>query len=83
MENKISINGHKYEIKPGETILAVARRNGVFIPTLCFLKGSIATGACRICIVEAKNVPGFISSCSTPANDVPNMCFSSSWCAES
>jgi predicted molibdopterin-dependent oxidoreductase YjgC len=67
MENKITINGHKYAFKPGETILQVARRNNVYIPTLCFLKGSTPTGACRICIVEAKGVPGFISSCSTPA----------------
>jgi predicted molibdopterin-dependent oxidoreductase YjgC len=71
MENKITINGHKYEYKPGETILEVARRNGIFIPTLCFLKGATPTGACRICIVEAKKVPGFISSCSTPAS--PNL----------
>ena len=71
MENKITINGHKYDIMPGDTILDVARRNGIFIPTLCYLKGSIATGACRICIVEAKKVPGFISSCSTPAT--PNL----------
>lgn len=68
MENdQITINGHKYDFKPGETILEVARRNGVYIPTLCFLKGATPTGACRICIVEGKNVPGFISSCSTPA----------------
>lgn len=66
-ENQITINGHKYGFTPGETILEVARRNNVFIPTLCFLKGSTPTGACRICIVEAKGVPGFISSCSTPA----------------
>ena len=71
MENKITINGHTYEYKPGETILQVARRNGIFIPTLCYLKGATATGACRICIVEAKKVPGFISSCSTPAS--PNL----------
>jgi len=66
-ENRITINGHKYSFEPGETILEVARRNDVFIPTLCYLKGSTPTGACRICIVEAKGVPGFISSCSTPA----------------
>jgi len=71
MENKITINGHTYEYEPGETILQVARRNGIFIPTLCYLKGATATGACRICIVEAKKVPGFISSCSTPAT--PNL----------
>lgn len=70
-ENTLKINGHVYEFKPGETILDVARRNDIYIPTLCYLKGSVATGACRICIVEAKKVPGFISSCSTPAT--PNL----------
>jgi predicted molibdopterin-dependent oxidoreductase YjgC len=69
--NTIKINGHDYEIKPGDTILEVARRNGVYIPTLCYLKGATPTGACRICIVEARKVPGFISSCSTPAT--PNL----------
>jgi predicted molibdopterin-dependent oxidoreductase YjgC len=71
LNNEIKINGHNYEFMPGETILEVALRNGVFIPTLCFLKGATPTGACRICIVEGKNVPGFISSCSTPA--APNL----------
>jgi predicted molibdopterin-dependent oxidoreductase YjgC len=68
---EIKINGHNYEFKPGETILEVALRNGVFIPSLCYLKGATPTGACRICIVEGKNVPGFISACSTPA--APNL----------
>jgi predicted molibdopterin-dependent oxidoreductase YjgC len=71
LNNEIKINGHNYEFMPGETILEVALRIGVFIPTLCFLKGATPTGACRICIVEGKNVPGFISSCSTPAT--PNL----------
>jgi predicted molibdopterin-dependent oxidoreductase YjgC len=69
--NTIKINGHDYEIKPGDTILEVARRNDIYIPTLCYLKGATPTGACRICIVEARKVPGFISSCSTPAT--PNL----------
>ncbi len=67
MDNQITINGHKYDFKPGETILEVALRNDIYIPTLCYLKGSTPTGACRICIVEIKGVPGFVSSCSTPA----------------
>jgi predicted molibdopterin-dependent oxidoreductase YjgC len=71
LSEEIRINGYNYEFKPGETILEVARRNGVAIPTLCFLKGATPSGACRICIVEGKNVPGFISACSTPA--APNL----------
>jgi predicted molibdopterin-dependent oxidoreductase YjgC len=70
-ENVLKINGHTYSFEPGETILDVARKNGVFIPTLCHLKGATPTGACRICLVEARKVPGFICSCSTPAT--PNL----------
>jgi predicted molibdopterin-dependent oxidoreductase YjgC len=66
--NVIKINGHEYTFQPGETILDVARRNGIYIPTLCYLKGAVPTGACRICVVEASGVPALISSCSTPAS---------------
>ena len=37
-ENLITIDGRKLEYTPGETILEVARRNAIFIPTLCHLK---------------------------------------------
>lgn len=32
---KARINGQEYEFTANETILEVARRNGIFIPTLC------------------------------------------------
>jgi bidirectional [NiFe] hydrogenase diaphorase subunit len=36
----------------GETILALARRTEVPVPTLCYLDGLSTHGGCRICIVE-------------------------------
>ena len=69
MANNIIINGKKYEFESGETILEVARRNGIDIPTLCHLKGASPTGACRVCVVEVKGAPGPIASCSSPAAD--------------
>lgn len=68
-EQTIIINGNKYGFQPGETILEVARRNGIFIPTLCHLKGAPPTGACRMCVVEVKGAPGPIAACSSPAAD--------------
>ena len=35
-----------------ETILQVARENGIAIPTLCFLEGLSHVGSCRLCMVE-------------------------------
>lgn len=67
MENKITINANQFEFEPGETILEVAKRNRIHIPTLCFLEGAHPTGACRMCIVDVKGSRRPVASCSTPA----------------
>jgi len=65
---KIIINGKEYEFEQGETILEVARRNNIFIPTLCYLKGATPTGACRICVVEVEGARNLVASCAMPAS---------------
>ena len=57
MENiTIKINGMEVSAPAGSTILEAARIAGIDIPTLCFLKEINEIGACRICVVEVKNV---------------------------
>lgn len=68
-EPRITINDQVFPFTEGETILHVARRNHVDIPTLCYLKGASPTGACRICVVEVKNSGKLTTACSTPAKD--------------
>ena len=70
-ENNITINGKKYKFEDGETILQASLRNGIDIPTLCYLKGSTPTGSCRICLVEVEGAKSLVTSCSAPA--VPDM----------
>ena len=70
-ENSILINGNKFSFEPGDTILEVARRNSIDIPTLCYLKGATPTGACRMCVVEVKGARSLVASCSAPV--APNM----------
>jgi len=67
LQNKITINGNIFSFEPGEMILDVANRNSIDIPTLCHLKGTVPTGACRICVVEVKGARSLLASCSTPA----------------
>ena len=67
-ENIITINGQEFSFEPGETILDVATRNGIYIPTLCYLKRTTPTGACRICVVEVEGARNLVASCSTPAS---------------
>ena len=68
MDNTININNKHCEVKPGETILEVLNRNGIKVPTLCHLKNSTPTGACRMCVVEDVSTGKLITSCSFPAN---------------
>ena len=50
---KISINDQILEADEGESILNIARANGIYIPALCYLSGCSPTLACRLCMVEA------------------------------
>ena len=70
-KNIIVINGNEFSFQPGETILDVARRNSIDIPTLCHLKGTVPTGECRICVVEVQGARNLPPACATPA--MPNM----------
>lgn len=66
-QNTIVINGNEFAFETGESILAVARRNSIDIPTLCHLKAATATGACRVCVVEVEGARSLIASCAAPA----------------
>ena len=48
-----------------QTILEVARENGINIPTLCNLPGLTPIGACRLCLVEVQGVPKLLTACVT------------------
>ena len=68
-----SINGRDYTFESGETILEVARRNNIFIPTLChFQPLDHKPGTCRVCLVEATDKNGrteMVTSCNTPMEE--------------
>ncbi len=68
-----SINGRDYTFEPGETILQVARRNGIFIPTLChFQPLGHKPGTCRVCLAEVTDKNGrteMLTTCNTPMQE--------------
>ena len=65
----VTINDRTLEATHGETILTVAARAGIKIPTLCHIEGLTPSGACRMCVVEDMNTGRLIPSCSQPATD--------------
>ena len=64
---KISINDQILEADEGESILNIARANGIYIPALCYLSGCSPTLACRLCMVEANGK--VVYSCNAKAKE--------------
>jgi NADH-quinone oxidoreductase subunit G len=62
-----TINGQSVSCEKGETILNVARKNAIYIPTMCYLQKTTPCASCRLCSVEAEGVDGFVLSCQAPA----------------
>jgi NADH-quinone oxidoreductase subunit G len=62
----ITLNNKNVWASPGETILQVANREGIKIPTLCYLKEFSPTGSCRICVVENEQNGQLVPSCAFP-----------------
>ncbi len=48
----LKINGKTVEARKGDTVLDVARREGIDIPTICHHKSLAPDGSCRMCLVE-------------------------------
>jgi predicted molibdopterin-dependent oxidoreductase YjgC len=63
------INGIEAGFAEGETVLDVARRIGVTIPTLCYDERVTAAGTCRLCLVEISGQERPVPACSLPAAD--------------
>lgn len=61
----LKINRQLVQAKPGQTLLQVAKQQGIDIPTLCHLPGLEARSVCRICSVEIKGQSRLLPACST------------------
>ena len=67
----IRINGMEAEAEEGETILSVARKVGVRIPTLCYHPALEPYGACRVCTVEIvkDGASELVTACTYPVRE--------------
>ncbi|MDY0116221.1 MAG: NADH-quinone oxidoreductase subunit G [Sulfurimonadaceae bacterium] len=63
---EFTIDGVSVAAKRGETILQVARKNALYIPTMCYISKTTPCASCRMCVVEAEGLDGFVLSCNTP-----------------
>ena len=61
----IILNGKNVKGNPGETVLQLAKRNGIEIPTLCNDPRLKPFSSCFVCVVEIEGMRGMQPSCST------------------
>jgi bidirectional [NiFe] hydrogenase diaphorase subunit len=61
----LTIDGRDCDARSDETILQIARENGIQIPTLCFLDGLTPWGGCRMCLVEIAGSAKLLPACVT------------------
>ncbi|HET6207254.1 MAG TPA: bidirectional hydrogenase complex protein HoxU [Terracidiphilus sp.] len=65
----VRIDGELVTALEGQTILESARAHGKNIPTLCYLEGLSAVGACRLCMVELAGTDRLLPACTTPVQE--------------
>jgi len=58
------IDGQSVEGRPGQSVLEAAEKAGIYIPRLCFMKGLVPHGSCRMCTVYVNGRPQ--SACTQP-----------------
>ncbi|MEI6436749.1 MAG: 2Fe-2S iron-sulfur cluster-binding protein, partial [Bacteroidota bacterium] len=70
-ENSLNIilNGNIVKGFQGETILDLAKRHGIEIPTLCHDDRLEPFSSCYLCVVEVEGIRGHQPSCSTRLTD--------------
>jgi len=61
----LTMDGCPYLARDGQTILEVARDNGIRIPTLCYTEKLRPIGSCRMCVVEIEGTPTPVTACTT------------------
>ncbi len=66
-EITITLDGQVCKAPAGQTIVEVARANGVYIPTLCNYRGLKPVGSCRVCTVRVSG--RYLAACTQVAID--------------
>jgi len=70
---ELSIDNRKVEVENGATILDAAKKLGIEIPTMCFMKGLKASTSCMVCVVKVNGGATLTPACGTLAMDGMNV----------
>lgn len=63
---RIHIDGQPYDAKSGQTVMQVARANGIQIPAFCWHPNLSVAGNCRVCAVQVEGRSWVEIACNMP-----------------
>ncbi|MBL1321489.1 MAG: (2Fe-2S)-binding protein [Methylophaga sp.] len=67
MSVRVTIDGQEIQARSGDNIIDVAAQNGVYIPSLCYVKGKPCLGTCRTCSVKVDG--SVMAACTIPVRE--------------
>lgn len=65
----LTIDDQQVTVDQGTTILDAAKKLGISIPHFCYHPRLTKVDACRMCLVEVKDAPKLVTSCSNAVRD--------------
>ena len=65
----VKIDNIDLSVEEGTTILEAAKKLGIYIPHLCYLKGINEISACKVCVVEILGKNKLVTACSTAVSE--------------
>lgn len=66
---KLMIDGKEVEVAEGTNLVDAAQSAGIHVPNLCYIKGTKAVGACRLCLVEVEGMRAPMIACNTKVKE--------------
>jgi bidirectional [NiFe] hydrogenase diaphorase subunit len=65
----LKIDSRDVTARDDQTVIDVARENGIRIPKLCYVSGLSTYGGCRLCLVEVEGSNKLLASCTTAVTE--------------
>ncbi len=66
---EIEIDGRKFEVPEGSTVMDATNQAGVYVPHFCYHRKLSIAANCRMCLVQVEKAPKPLPACATPVTN--------------
>ena len=66
---RLTIDNREVEVPDGATVLDAAKKLGIDVPTICYLKGYEPSTSCMVCVIKVAGRAVLLPACGTLAQD--------------